>query len=72
MVEAFSEILKHERKAQGMSQRQIAEKLGIAQSTYMHYELIGTKHGREPSFQMLYKICEVLNVSLDYLFGLED
>jgi len=71
-METFSERLALERKAQGMSQRQFAEKLGISQSTYMHYELIGSKNGREPSFEMLYKMVQVLDVSLDYLFGLED
>jgi len=70
--ETFSERLTIERKAQGLSQRAMAEKLGIGQSTYMHYELVGTKNGREPSFAILYKIAQILDVSLDYLFGLED
>jgi len=71
-MDIFAIRLKEERKIKGYSQRVMAEKLDISQGTYKGYELIGEKNGREPSFDMIRKITEVLNVTSDYLFGLED
>lgn len=71
-MEIFSERLKLERKANGFSQRVMAEKLNISQSTYMHYELLGTINGREPPMEIIAKIAKILGVSIDYLFGLEN
>ncbi len=71
-MDIFSERLKIERNANNLSQEEMAKKLEITQGTYMHYELIGTKSGREPSFDTIRRIAKVLDVSLDYLFGLEE
>lgn len=71
-MKIFSERLRYERKQQGYSQRTFAQKLGISQSTYKGYELIGEFYGREPSLEMINKIADALNVSIDYLFGRED
>jgi len=71
-MEIFSERLKCERKAKGYSQRKIAALLGISQGTYTHYELLGKETGREPSFETVKKIADILDVSIDYLFGRED
>lgn len=47
------------------TQAQISALLGIAQTTYAGYET-----GRhEPNVQMLIKIAELYNVSIDYLVG---
>ena len=51
------------RKAKGISQRKMAEMLGLNQSTYSHYE----KGIREPRIAMLRKMADVLGVTIDEL-----
>ena len=69
-MKTFSEILKYERKAQGYTQEQFSQMLGINRGTYNKYEL--AEKGREPKIEMLIKIAKLLDVSVDYLLGLED
>lgn len=71
-MDIFSERLKYERKFKGYTQKQMGAQLGISQTTYMHYELIGKPNGTEPSMEMIKKIADILDVSIDYLFGRED
>lgn len=61
----FTEKLKTCRKKAKETQKQIAEKLEISERSYQHYEL-GT---REPNIEMLIKIANIFNVSIDYLVG---
>ena len=70
-MNTFSKILKEEKLEKGYSQRYMAEKLQIPQSTYKGYELVGEKNGREPLIDMIRKICRLLEISADYLLGLE-
>jgi len=70
-MDTFSKILKEERLEKGYSQRHMAEKLQIPQNTYKGYELVGEKNGREPPIDMIRKICRLLEISADYLLGLE-
>lgn len=58
-------ILRHKL---GLSQRNLAQKLGLNPSTYFRYE----KSQREPSIDVLIKIAEFFNVTTDYLLGLSD
>lgn len=51
------------RKNKGITQQEIAEKLGINNVTYYGYE----KERTEPNLQMLIKIADYYGVSLDYL-----
>lgn len=51
------------RKSKGITQQEIAEKLGINNVTYYGYE----KERTEPNLQMLIKIADIYGVSLDYL-----
>ena len=67
VMDTFSKRLREERKSKGYTQRQIAEMLGISQSAYKGYELIGEKNGREPSIDMIRKIATTLNTTTDYL-----
>ena len=60
----LNEKIKNARKAAGLTQYQIAEKLGIFASQYQMYEY-GT---RRPRLNMLIKIAEACGVGLDY-FG---
>ena len=57
--------LKELRKAKGLLQSDIANALGISKATYSTYE-IGT---RTPPADMLCKLADYFNVSVDYLLG---
>lgn len=64
----FCEKLKEIREKRGLTGRSITQQLHIAPATYSGWE-----HGkREPSFEMLVNLCRILNVSADYLLGLEE
>lgn len=64
-VEIFAANLGFARRARGYSQAYMAEKLGIARSTYAGYET----GKRSPDIEMSAKISETLYVSLDELLG---
>ncbi len=65
---AFGEKLFAARQQMGLSQMQLAEKLGITQSTYAGWERRTT--ALRPDY--IAKIAGVLNVSVDYLLGREN
>lgn len=64
-LKIFCERLKELRKAEKLTQRDMAEKLNIVQPSYIRYEN-GTA---EPSQETLIKIAEIFDVSVDYLLG---
>lgn len=68
MGDKFNENLKNVREQKGMSQKDVAEKIGVAKSTYSLYE----SGKREPNVQTIKKIADVLNVSADDLLGIGD
>ena len=68
MGNKFNENLKAARKYIGMSQKDVAEKIGVAKSTYSLYE----SGNREPNVQTIKKIADVLSTSADRLLGLEE
>ena len=55
------------RAAKGLSQAQLAERIGITKSMVSAYE----NSIRMPSYPVLIKIAGVFNVSVDYLLGIE-
>ena len=61
----FSERLKDLRKQAGLTQVDVAEKLGISQPAYASWE----RGVKKPTQENLVKIAQVLNVSVDYLVG---
>ena len=61
----FNTILQALRAEKGVSQATIAGYLGITKQAYSLYEL----GKRNPDNEMLYKISEYFDVSLDYLLG---
>ena len=61
----FSERLKKLRKNAGLTQVDVAEKLGISQPAYGSWE----RGIKKPTQDNLVKIAQVLNVSVDYLVG---
>ena len=66
MGENFNENLRYAREQKGLSQKDVAEKIGVAKSTYSLYE----SGNREPNVQTIKKISDVLNVSADDLLGI--
>lgn len=64
----FSERLKDLRKQAGLTQVDVAEKLGISQPAYASWE----RGVKKPTQENLVKISQVLNVSIDYLVGNSD
>ena len=55
------------RKSKGLSQKQLAEKLSIAQNTLSQYET----GKRDPDTETLKRIGEFFNVSIDFILGNE-
>lgn len=68
MGDNFNENLKEARLKSGLSQKDVAEKIGVAKSTYSLYE----SGNREPNVNTIKKIADFLKVSADSLLGLED
>lgn len=67
MGNAFHENLKTAREKSGLNQKEVADKIGVAKSTYSLYE----SGKREPGVPTIKKIADVLNVSADGLLGIE-
>ena len=60
--------LKFLRKENGLTQKQIAERIGLAVSAVSSYE----SGARYPSYEVLVKLARIYHVSTDYLMGLTD
>ena len=67
-MKIFQERLKEQRKLYGYTQRDMAERLGVSQPSYIRYE----KGGAEPSQENLVKLADIFDVSIDYLLGRAD
>ena len=63
----FGNILKKLRFEEGLTQQQLADRLGVTKSVVSYYEL----HERTPSPDILVKISSIFHVSTDYLLGLD-
>lgn len=59
--------LKKLRKANGLTQHQLANELGMIKQTYSNYE----NEKREPNIATLIKVADYFDVSVDYLIGHE-
>lgn len=59
--------LKSLRLAKKMSQKELAERIGIAKSVISFYE----SGDRFPSYEVLIKIAQIFNVTTDYLLDIE-
>lgn len=60
--------LKLLRKQKAVSQKTVAEAIGVTLSAYSNYE----QGIREPNLQILINLCKYYEVSADYLLGLDD
>ena len=63
----FSQRLKELRLKKGLTQKDIADLVHVNRVTYTNWE----KGNREPSYENLVKLADLLEVSLDWLFGRE-
>ena len=68
MLNILSQRLKQCRKEKGYTQNQVAIYCDITEKTYQNYELMT----REPKLEILIKIADLFDVSLDYLTGRTD
>lgn len=64
----INESLKRFRTAQQISQRQLAEKIGVPYQSYQTYEYGSSV----PSAKVIVKIAQAFGVTTDYLLGLSD
>lgn len=68
MGDKFDENLKKARLKKGFSQKEVAEAIGVANSTYSLYE----SGNREPGFPTVKKLSDVLNITSDELLGIKE
>lgn len=64
----YAERMRALRQDSDLSQAQIADMLGIAQTTYSQYE----QEKRSMPIEYLIALCKFYNVSADYMLGLTD
>lgn len=64
----IGEKLKELRKAKGITSETLCNSIGISSGSYRNYE----RDDRNPPYDVLLKIADYYNVSLDYLFGREE
>lgn len=62
---SFGKTLARIRRAKGITQAELAERIGITQPNVSHYE----KETFRPNSEMLQRIAQVLDVSTDVLLG---
>ena len=55
-----------------MTQKEVAETLSIPLKTYQKYECVAPSGHREPEQEMVIKIALALNVTTDFLLGLQE
>ena len=60
--------LRQLRHARGLTLKEVSSALGITLGAYSNYE----QGNREPSLEMLRKLCDFFDVSADYLIGRSD
>ena len=68
MRKILAERLKQCRKEKGLSQQRVAIYCDITETAYQNYEL----QTREPKLEILIRIADFYDVSLDYLVGRTD
>lgn len=64
-MKGFGGRLLELRRANGMTQKQVADELNIHSVTYLHYE----KDQREPPLELVVRIAALYDVTTDWLLG---
>lgn len=62
------ENLRFYRKAKKLNQQEVADKIGVTRQCYSNYE----QGIRQPSVDVLRKICEVLECTADEIIGIDN
>lgn len=60
--------IKEERQLNKLTQQELAEQIGVTQDSISLWE----KGKRIPDTQYIISLCKILNISSDYLLGLEE
>lgn len=68
MRDILAKRLKQCRKEKGLTQYEVAIYCDITEKAYQNYELMT----REPKLEILRKIADIFDVSIDYLVGRTD
>lgn len=66
-MDGFGERLRQRARELGLSDTEVARRLGLSQARYAHY----VNDKREPDFRTFVNICRMLETSPDRLFGFE-
>lgn len=64
-MNSFAEIFKYLRLRDGLTQKEMGERLGISKSAVSMYE----NGNREPDFELLETIADYFNVDMNFLLG---
>ncbi len=64
----YGQRLRESREEKGLTQKQLADLLLTTQSTIGKYE----REELQPNVETIIKICKTLEITCDYLLGLED
>ena len=67
LTNKISSRLKYYRNQAHLSQREMAEKIGIKFRSYQNYE-----YGRAVPAEIIYNFCKALRISLDTFFGMDE
>lgn len=68
MRDILAKRLKQCRKEKGLTQNEVAIYCDITEKAYQNYELMT----REPKLEILQKMADIFDVSIDYLVGRTD
>ena len=67
-MSSFPDRLKELRKVKGITQKAVADNVGLSETSYQHYE----RATREPIMSNISKLADFFEVSTDYLLGRSD
>ena len=67
-IEYLGDKLKAARKSKNLTQKGLAETVGVKTRTVASYE----QGSAYPSLEIFGKLCDTLNISADYLLGISD
>ena len=67
-MQNYGERLRKARKQKGLTQTELAEKLGITQKSYQRMET----GNHDLKMSTIYQLCKTLEISSDWLIGLKN
>ena len=67
-MSSFPDRLKELRKSKGITQKAVADNVGLSETSYQYYEYAT----REPIMSNIIKLADFFEVSADYLLGRSD